>query len=436
MRGFEDRPELVERLLALAPSAKHIASLHDVRQAEWDLLVTDTSLNESSRDVFSRERSISPEPHLCAVVVLDEVATGWGGDVEHGPWSGAIDVRGPHIASELRRVPGLPERVAALTHEQLEPVLIARTRHTWFGVRESAPRVLPSAGGPAARQLPATPTIEPFIETADGRPLAGKYKRSTEAETWLLPADVPDVVPWVSAALGEWHALAPNRFPGVPDWSQSPTWQTPAEIVLQDALEVLNEERQIAELGFASREGELRARLLVAREAADGYERALLTAQDEQLRLVVMRALRELGLTVNDSDAEATERDALEDLRAADPEFPKWIALVEVKGYTKGAKTEAIGQFLRFQRRFSEREGRMADAEWYVVNQFLSRDPSTRQHALAGSPGDVAAFAAAGGLVIDTVVLFTLLMQARRKERTAADVRLLLRTSTGRLALD
>jgi hypothetical protein len=43
---------------------------------------------------------------------------------------------------------------------------------------------------------------------------------------------------------------------------------------------------------------------------------------------------------------------------------PGWVALVEVKGYAKGAQTGALTQFLRFDRRYYQRTGRQPDALW------------------------------------------------------------------------
>lgn len=432
VRGFEEDPELVERLLAQAPTAKHVRSLRQVRQAEWDLLVTDRCATESERHVSDVQLS----PHLCLLLRAPDSNTYGRGSVETRPtWVTSIEHLGGHISTELRRCKDLPERISHLTHEHLEPILKQRERHQIFRQGPARGSVAMSAAAGPADPRQATPSLDPFIETADGKCLAGRYPRSDASEAWVLPFDVPDVVPWLQAALAEWHSLAPDRFPGVPDWSHQDAWSTAQEQQVRRDLTAVEQARHQALQEFDDKARRLQDDLREAREAADRYERALLTAQDDALRLAVMRALREFGLDVVDADAEAEPGDDLEDLRVSDPDVPGWVALVEVKGYAKGAKTEAIGQFMRFQKRYMTREGRMADAEWYVVNQFLGRDPSLRQPALQGSPGDVSAFAAGGGLVIDTVVLFKLLMDVREQRRTPQDVRSLLRNSTGRLSL-
>ena len=173
----------------------------------------------------------------------------------------------------------------------------------------------------------------------------------------------------------------------------------------------------------AKSEQALRDRLKSAVEAADEYERALLTTQSDELKDAVLRALIEIGFIVVDADLDAKKDDHLEDLRISDPNESGWIALGEVKGYTKGAKTEALTQFLRFNARFVQENGRLPDACWYIVNQFLGRDPSSRQLALNGKDDDVKAFAAANGLVLDTRELFKLLSFVRKGSISPSDAR-------------
>ncbi|MFH9435681.1 hypothetical protein [Streptomyces rochei] len=189
----------------------------------------------------------------------------------------------------------------------------------------------------------------------------------------------------------------------------------------------------LAEL--ADRESELKQQLAAAVEVADGLERALLTTQSDALKEAVMTTLGALGFTVTDADQTAASDDHLEDLHIRDAGRPDWIALGEVKGYTRGAKTEGITQFLRFNMRYMAREKRSPDANWYIVNQFLNRDPSIRQKALHGKDEDVAAFGEANGLVIDTVELFKLFIRVQEGIIAKEEARRLLVESTGRFAL-
>jgi hypothetical protein len=150
----------------------------------------------------------------------------------------------------------------------------------------------------------------------------------------------------------------------------------------------------------------------------------------------VIRALGEIGFVVVDADATADPSEHLEDLRISDPDAPNWIALGEVKGYTKGAKTEGITQFIRFSTRYAKEAGRGPDSMWYIVNQFMKRDPAERQRVLHGNDGDVSAFADNGGLVLDTVQLFHLLNHVRTGKISAEEGRRRLRESVGLFSLE
>ncbi len=52
VRGFDGEEDLVTALLAECPTARRIASLREVRQAEWDVLVTDRPLFEEKLGDF------------------------------------------------------------------------------------------------------------------------------------------------------------------------------------------------------------------------------------------------------------------------------------------------------------------------------------------------------------------------------------------------
>jgi hypothetical protein len=417
VRGFEGDEELIDRLKALVPTFKHVQLLSEVRQAEWDILVTDSPLFDAAG-------------HLGVVYVAPD--GDFSGAIEKKPlWSKKILSNSGIIGGELKRVGNLPERISILVHEQLEPVLFARASHVIF--KESPELPQSSASGPG---LPVFKIkLEPFILTASSDVLAGRYRRSEKSECWLLPADTPDIVPWISAALGEWSTLDPERFPGVPDWSHFPEWMTNVERSLQSELEGLAEEKEDYLARLEAREIFLRKKLGEERERADSYERALLVKQHDDLKNACARALEELGFLVTDADVDAKPDDHLEDLRVEDPDFPSWIALVEVKGYTKGAKTEALTQFVRFNKRYVHRYGVNPDANWYIANQFLGRDPALRQPALHGKQEDVDAFAAGGGLLVDSVILFKLLRRAQNDPELKVSIRRQLRESVGRLSI-
>lgn len=429
IRGFHSDPDIVKRLAALAPTHIHVDSLCEANQAEWDVLVTDERLDEERSTPFGQYSHCTVAGHLYVVYRAPapgtQIIEGDG-----GRWSGDIRREWNHIRRELRRSADIPPRIQPLL-AQLEPVLRQRSSHEHFiSKRHLAPG--PRAGHTKSRL--ATPPLSPFAETADGRILAGRYERSPTAEAWLLPSDVPDLVTWVSAALAEWHTRDRDRFPGSPEWSRQPAWATLDERQLLSDLDAVRTEREATLERLDERERELTRVLTETQQAADTYERALLTANDDPLVQAVLRALTELGFSVTDADLDPGRVEKLEDLRVEDATAPGWVALVEVKGRGKGAKTGALTQFLRFERRYRNQTGRQPSALWYVANQFKDRDPATRQKILQGNEADVSNFADDGGLVLDTVELFQLLDAVRSGRTTADEARRALRETTGRFS--
>ncbi len=114
----------------------------------------------------------------------------------------------------------------------------------------------------------------------------------------------------------------------------------------------------------------------------------------------------------------------MEDLRVTCPDQPDLLVIAEVKGYARGgAKASDLIQVSQHAMRFTQREGRAPDRAWYIVNQFASMDPDTRQKALAGASEDVEVFAQGGGLIVDSRDLFRLLQMVTVGSVEPADAR-------------
>lgn len=240
----------------------------------------------------------------------------------------------------------------------------------------------------------------------------------------------------MAVALESWRERSPEQFPTGPSWQSRPDWRTNVESRLADAAAGLESEWLMATRAFESKRAELQERQDEARQQADEHERALLTAQGDQLVGQVAVTLGELGFVVTDVDATVTSAgDRREDLRLEDSGRPGWIALVEVRGYLRGARLNDLLRLGRFVTRFVADEQRMPDAVWYVVNHSMTSDPDARPAPLASNPGEVKTFAEDGGLVLDTRVLFKLLKAVRTGDVTAEDARQLLREATGVLDL-
>ena len=89
--------------------------------------------------------------------------------------------------------------------------------------------------------------------------------------------------------------------------------------------------------------------------------------------------LTDLGFTVRDMD-EGLRQDEpkREDLRLTLQGIPEWQAMVEVKGYTSGTRTNDARQIREHRDRYTREEGRLPDLTVWLSNPFRTRDPSSR----------------------------------------------------------
>jgi hypothetical protein len=252
-----------------------------------------------------------------------------------------------------------------------------------------------------------------FVADADGQMLAGYIEDKTR-QWWWLPANAPDKNTWITAAFSEWSKIRPEIFPAHAVWTERPQWQTMEERKAVEDLRNMREERDRALADFSQRERILTDQYERARSEADRTERRLLTAQGTDLVDEVKAALEEIGFKVWNADEEfAVKGDLLEDLRIEDPDTPGWISLAEVRGYAGGAKVSDFQRIGRFVERYVRMEGKPPSARWYIVNYSLNMDPSARPMVFAGNAEDVSLFSDAGGLVIDTRLLFAICDQVR-----------------------
>ncbi len=437
MRVFNEQPRprclllgtlddgAITDLRSVFPTLRKISDLGEVRQAEWDVLVT----GEGFTDL---------DPHLF-VVAFGEGSLGAGtadaiGSIQrrrHHFWG--TQGRPISVATHFASPAGTPARYARLVESDLLPRAIAETDHSCIVMQPQPSAQLPF---PLHEQL-TVPGLTPLLSTADGIVLAGWFTRPRgEAVCLSLPENAL-VVPWVTAAVSEWHAVDRVRFPASPDWTSSTAWLTPSEQEAEAELAALgNEERAVlADIG--------RRRIVAAehRAAAESEAisgpRRLLTSTGASLVEAVLAALEDLGFAVKDMDQVWPEGDFREDLRVSDPGSPGGVIIAEVKGYSKsrGKAEDLIKLSGRFAPRFQMDEGAMPVAQWYIVNQAFADDPGTRKPLFDNSPGDLDAFGSVGGLAIDSADLFRLWTDVVRGEVKPEDARRLLLTSTGRLVL-
>lgn len=265
-----------------------------------------------------------------------------------------------------------------------------------------------------------------IVTDADRNVVIGGFPRAADGKwVWAIPYRSPHPELWLDLAMAHWRTVDAERFPEIPQWRTRETWMTAAEREAQRQLAEAREEFDVAQEAFRKLEVELESAVLDAEKSAEKAERRLLTEQGEPLVEAVSHALNKLGFTIRDIDEERAARGLakVEDLHVTCPDQPAVRIMAEVKGYARGgAKASDLIQMSQHAIRFLQREGTAPDRSWYVVNQFATTDPDTRQSALAGAPEDLAAFANGGGLIIDTRELFrltTLVSEGRLQPRQA-----------------
>jgi hypothetical protein len=320
----------------LAPTVRLVNSneLRDIRQLDWDAAI-----------VFGDAPSLAN--HLYVVQFGGE----WGGGIPAKPGS----------------------------QEGLQLKVVARSRSVQFLIPDNLPEaarpLVKSLVGSASATFPnlimwggiqgfaneGSPDIaQPFLMDADNYVLAGSYLRpGGNARWWWLPGDVEHPALWAAAALADWHNADPNKFPGTPSWQESDDWGTPVESGLRAEMQALEDELRRAVENIEGKKLEVATRQQEEFIKVNKGERRLVTAQGDQLVDAVQAALEEIGFTVTNVDQEiASEGDRREDLRVQDPDNPDWIAIVEVRGYKRGAQLNDLLRIARFVIRFAAEAGK------------------------------------------------------------------------------
>lgn len=414
--GVGPESELAAHLSNFVPTIRIVPDASDmfsIRQGDWDAAVL--------WDV-----SVALDPHLFVVQFGRKVAGRLAGHVPYYlEFSGALSV-----GVELEIPDGLPGGIRQLVRDSLAPAAM---------VRQYKPIITAGRPGFSTRfdisELQVGSAFEPFLVDQDGKALAARFRRDgSSAEWWMLPEYAPHPERWVAAALDLWRAAHPNIFPQDAEWHRRPEWLTPAELGAEERVVAARRhlENEVEVLVDALGNAETARRETA--ERAEVEERRLMTAQGDDLKDAVGVALRALGFEVVDVDTEiATPGDLREDFRVTDPEVPGWVALTEVRGYSRGAQ---LGDLLRISGRFVPRyvqeTGELPSRSWYIVNHFTAQDPSTRPQPLESNPQEVRIFADSNGLVIDTRSLFRLCVDAECGTQDREEARAALRSALGR----
>lgn len=224
-----------------------------------------------------------------------------------------------------------------------------------------------------------------LVETTSGRPVAMRLvlpTRSEEADNeastpiaLLLPA-VADLAAWFRAFLFDLHESDPTRVPHAPPrLSQPADWFTPEEKDLADQILQINSEIERLTKERIQRETKLAAQ----GERADQGIRQILWADGDELVAAAGKVFSDLGFKVRDMDAELADGEPKrEDLRLTLASEPGWQAMVEVKGYTSGTRTNDRRQIREHRERYIAEERRPPDLTVWLANPHRRMDPSSR----------------------------------------------------------
>jgi hypothetical protein len=279
----------------------------------------------------------------------------------------------------------------------------------------------------------AADEFQSLAHETGGRSLAGILTNTAGSQWWMLPPEVTSQHQWLKAALAHWRAQYPDEFPSTGE-SLNERWKTQAELEAEGEIAAFDVE---TERQLQQREHDRLALVeasAAAARLAEARERRLLNSQGDELVAAVSEALTAVGFTVTDSDAvaEANKTAKREDLQVTLESQPGWIALAEVKGYSKGgAKMNDLRQLAKAAAIFELRNGREPDAQWYVVNAMINVAPDDRPIPLESNPEDVALFADDGGLVVDTRQIFQLHKSVVAGTRSAEEAQKSLVGATG-----
>ena len=210
-----------------------------------------------------------------------------------------------------------------------------------------------------------------LIATTSGRPLAMRqhvaaFPNAASAIVLLLPRTVTNLRAWFRVFLIDVHNLDSSRVPNSPPRLVTPPdWYTAEERRLADRI---SDATQTIEHLQVERE-RLAAELASATENADAGMRRVLWAGGDELVSGVRDILTHLGFVVRDMDSELAPGAARgEDFRLTIQDRPGWEAIVEVKGYAKGTKTNDARQIREQRDRYIAKNHRQPDLTLWVAN--------------------------------------------------------------------
>jgi hypothetical protein len=223
-----------------------------------------------------------------------------------------------------------------------------------------------------------------FVSTDSGMYVAVYYAASGlvgaggigTVDVFSLPGQADPAI-WALAMLRWINSKSPSVVPSPPArLVAAHEWYTPDEQQTADRIVGLNGEISRLQAERDGHEQMLRTSL----DSPPAGAKRLLTSDGDDLVEATAEVLSELGFVVRDMDAELQDdQPKREDLRVTIPSDDRWVALVEVKGYGKGAKTNDLRQIRNQRDNFISETGEPPDATWWVMNENRQiSDPSLR----------------------------------------------------------
>ena len=225
-----------------------------------------------------------------------------------------------------------------------------------------------------------------LVETTSGHSVALRLvlpSRSTDADgdsarpiALLLP-EVPNLAAWFRAFLCDVHKSDRERVPQAPPRLVQPSdWYTPREQNMADRITQIRSDIQ----RLSDERDQLQSKLADESEKEDLGIRRILWADGDDLVAATEKVLSDLGFKVRNMDGGVSQGEPKrEDLRLTLQDRPGWQAIVEVKGYAKGTKTNDALQIRQHRERYIAAERQSPDLTLWLANPFRrTEDPSLR----------------------------------------------------------
>lgn len=301
---------------------------------------------------------------------------------------------------------------------------------------EACPEMYRSLASDLSRQLARSQTAPPIIagswlpgedgitlvRTSSGRPVAMRYglahgvTASGDMGSTLIGIALPELAnlpAWFRAFLIEVNQVDPDRVPHPPPRLSNPSdWYTPEESELAERIGAISREIELLE----GKHETLRIELRTAGEAADAGIRRAIWADGGELVAAVEEILSRLGFAAQNMDSETEAgQPKREDLRLTLDSKPGWEAMVEIKGYTKGTRTNDADRIRQHRERYAIEKGRTPDLVLWITNPHREKDPASRP-AIDGNVRDTARIIGAVHVLVADLYLQWALVAHGRKE--------------------